>query len=336
MSNIYQIAKIVGLSPSTVGRALSGKGYCNEKTKDIICKAAKELNYAPVHAAKALKTKKTEKIIFAIPDICNPFYFDMINGANSILEKYGYLMVLFYTKHSIEEELRVIQNLKERYADGMIMVSFNFCKKNIDAINCVDAPVVLTNKYDSISSKDKFDYVYIDTRLGIKMATEHLVKQGHQRIAYVGGDMKEQTGDERYKGFKDASLDCGKIFNDTYVFESDYTERGGYLTAKEIFKLSEPPSAIVVSNDLMAIGIMNYCDEKGIKIPDDLAIVGMDNTDVATRVTPKLTSVAMRQEEIGRNAAQILMDRLNGDMGGQKNIKLSPSLVVRQSSVRSE
>ncbi|MCM0650076.1 LacI family transcriptional regulator [Clostridium swellfunianum] len=336
MSSIYEIAKKVGFSPSTVARALNGKGYVDERKREIILNAAKELNYAPSYAAKILKTKRTEKIIFAIPDICNPFYFDMINGANSVLEQYGYLMVLFYTKHNLNEELKVIQHLKEKYADGMIMVSFNFCHENIESINSSEAPVVLTNKYDSVDSDDKFDYVYVDTYLGIKMATEHLLKQGHQRIAYVGGDMKEQTGSERFMGYRDAILDAGLKLESKYIFESNYTESGGYLCGKEILCLEQRPTAVVASNDLMAIGIINACDEAQVKIPDDIAIIGMDNTDIATRVSPKLSSVAMLQEEIGRNAAQILMDRLNGDVGEKKRVKLFPRLVIRQSSVRQE
>lgn len=334
MSSIYEIAKKVGFSPSTVARALNGKGYCDKEKREIILKAAKELNYAPVYAAKILKTKKTEKIIFAIPDICNPFYFDMINGANSVLEQYGYFMVLFYTKHSLKEELKVIQNLKEKYADGMIMVSFNFCEENIEAINLADSPVVLTNKYESINGKDNFDYVYVDTYLGIKMAAEHLIKQGHQRIAYVGGNMKEQTGNERFMGFRDAILNAGIKYDDKYIFESDYTESGGYLCGKKILNLEQRPTAVVASNDLMAIGVMHSCDEAQVKMPDQMAIVGMDNTDTATRVTPKLTSVAMMQEEIGRNAAQILMNKLNGEHNEKKKIKLFPRIVVRDSSVR--
>lgn len=332
ISTIYDIAKKVGLSPSTVSRALSGNGYCDEGKKEIILKAAQELNYAPVYAAKILKTKKTEKIIFAIPDICNPFYFDMINGANSVFEQYSYYMVLFYTKHNLKKELKVIQSLKEKYADGMIMVSFNFCKENIAAINSADAPVVLTNKYDSFDGKDRFDYVYVDTYLGIKMATEHLLDQGHKRIAYVGGDSKEQTGNERYMGYRDAILNAGIKLDDNYIFESDYTENGGYQCGKEILNLKYRPTAVVVANDLMAIGVMDACDEAQVKIPDQMAITGMDNTDTANRVRPKLTSIVMRQEEIGRIAAQLLMDKINGDVKENKKIKLSPKLVVRGSS----
>jgi LacI family transcriptional regulator len=214
------------------------------------------------------------------------------------------------------------------------MVSFNFCEKNIKAINSADAPVVLTNKYDSGNGQDKFDYVYVDTYQGIRMATEHLLKQGHQRIAYVGGNMKEQTGLERYMGFRDTVIDAGLKWEERYIFESNYTESGGYLCGKKILKMNDMPTAVVASNDLMAIGIMNACDEAEIKIPNDISIIGMDNTDIATRVSPKLSSIAMMQEEIGRNAAQILMDRLNGDVEEKKTVKLLPRLVVRESSVR--
>jgi LacI family transcriptional regulator len=334
MGNIYKIAELVGVSPSTVSRALSAKGYCNEKTKNKILEVAKKLNYSPTYAAKILKTKKTEKIIIAIPDICNPYYFDMINGVNNILEQYGYLMVLFYTKHNRKEELRVIQNLKEKYADGMIMVSFNYSDTILSALNSVDAPIVLTNKYDSSDSNNKFDCVYVDTYLGIKQATEHLIKQGHQRIAFVGGDLKEQTGAERFEGYRDALLDEGLRTDESLVFESNYTESGGYLLGKQIFQMKLPPSALVAANDLMAVGIMNAAAECAVRIPDDIAIIGMDNTDISQRVTPKLSTVAMMQEEIGRISAQILMDRLNGDTGEKKIIKLLPRLVIRGTSVR--
>ena len=132
---IYTIAERVGVSPSTVSRALSGRGYCSPKTKSKILAVAKEMNYAPDHAAKMLKMRQTNKIIFAVPDICNPFYFDMINGINQVLEEHDYLMILFYTKHRLQEEMKAIQTLRENVADGMIMVSFHFGEENIGAIN---------------------------------------------------------------------------------------------------------------------------------------------------------------------------------------------------------
>ncbi|MCD9021717.1 LacI family DNA-binding transcriptional regulator [Cohnella silvisoli] len=333
-STIYHIAEQVGVSPATVSRALSGRGYCGEKTKEKILKIAKELNYAPDQAAKMLKTRKTKKIIFAVPDICNPFYFDMINGINQVLESYGYLLILFYTKHSLKEELKAIQNVREKVADGMIMVSFHFCEENIKAINSLHAPVVLTNKYVSAEGGDKFDYVYVDTYEGVKLGTEHLIKQGIEKIAFIGGNMSEQTGFQRYCGYRDALLDANLNLDESLVIPSNYTESGGYLAAQSLLERSERPQAVVAANDLMAIGVMKACEEAGLSIPDDIAVVGMDNLDIASRVYPKLTSVALLQEEIGRNAAQILMDRLHGNLSSDGEIKLLPRLVVRKSSMR--
>jgi len=331
---IYHIAEKVGVSPSTVSRALSGRGYCGEKTKAKIMKAAQELNYAPDSAAKMLKMRRTKKVIFAVPDICNPFYFDMINGINQVLEDHGYLLILFYTKHSLKEELKAIQNLRERVADGMILVSFNFCEENIRAINELQAPVVLTNKYVSPDGNDKFDYVYVDTYKGIRLATEHLLEQGIEKIAYVGGSLGEQTGYQRFCGYREALLDAGLPLDEGMIAESDYTENGGYRAAKAWLQKEDKPEGIVAANDLMALGVMKACEEAGLSIPGDVAVVGMDNLDIASRVHPKLTSVAMMQEEIGRQSAQVLMDRLAGRpvTGGEK--KLLPRLVVRHSSVK--
>ncbi|MBB6672427.1 LacI family DNA-binding transcriptional regulator [Cohnella nanjingensis] len=331
---IYHIAERVGVSPSTVSRALSGRGYCGPKTKSKILAAAEEMNYAPNSAGKALKMKQTNKILFAVPDICNPFYFDMINGINQVLEEYGYLMILFYTKHSLKEELKAIQNVKEKVADGMIMVSFDFGEDNICAINALQAPVVLTNKYVSPAGRDRFDYVYVDTYEGIVLGTEHLIRQGISRIGYIGGSLAEQTGHQRFCGYRDALTAAGLPFAERLVAESDYTEHGGYLAAQAMLRGADRPEGIVAANDLMAIGVMKACEEAGLRIPDDIAIVGMDNLDIASRVHPKLTSVALMQEEIGRQAAQVLMDRIRGVPRPPGEIKLLPRLVVRDSSRR--
>ena len=133
-----------------------------------------------------------------------PFYFDMINGINQVLEEHDYLMILFYTKHRLQEEMKAIQTLRENVADGMIMVSFHFGEENIGAINAPQAPVVLTNKYVSPEGNDRFDYVYVDTYDGIKQSTEHLIRQGLRCIAYMGGNLSEQTGHERFCGYRDA------------------------------------------------------------------------------------------------------------------------------------
>ncbi|GJM78543.1 hypothetical protein HMSSN139_10390 [Paenibacillus sp. HMSSN-139] len=153
MATIYDIAEKLGVSPSTVSRALSGRGYCKEETRKRIIQAAEELDYAPDQSAKMLKTRVSNKVLFTVPDMCNPFYFDMIQGINDVLDPYGYLLILMDTKNRLEEEKRAIQLLREKYADGMIMVSFDFCEENIGLLNRLHAPVVLTNQYVSPAGK---------------------------------------------------------------------------------------------------------------------------------------------------------------------------------------
>ncbi|MGG6313931.1 LacI family DNA-binding transcriptional regulator [Paenibacillus macerans] len=334
MATIYHIAERLGISPSTVSRALSGRGYCKEETRRRILQVASELDYAPDQSAKMLKTRVSNKVLFAVPDICNPFYFDMIQGINGVIEQYGYLLILLDTKNRLEEEQRAIQTLREKYADGMIMVSFHFCEENIAAINRLDAPVVLTNKYESASGNDRFRYVYVDTYQGIKDTVGHFASQGLRRIAYVGGRLREQTGQERYQGYRDGMEEAGLSLEDDWVREGDYTEQGGYSAGLSLLSGSRLPEAVVCANDLMAYGFLSACEEKGVRVPDDLLISGMDNLSLSSRIHPKLTSVSLQAEEIGRMAAQMLVQRMHGETQPIDNVKLLPELIVRESSLK--
>jgi LacI family transcriptional regulator len=335
LATIYDIAEKLGVSPSTVSRALSGRGYCKEETRKRIIQAAEELDYAPDQSAKMLKTRVSNKVLFTVPDMCNPFYFDMIQGINDVLDPYGYLLILMDTKNRLEEEKRAIQLLREKYADGMIMVSFDFCEENIGLLNRLHAPVVLTNQYVSPAGKDRFHYVWVDTQLGIKDVVRHFTSQGIRRIGYVGGRLQEQTGRERYEGYREGLQEAGLPLCADWIRESDYTEQGGYLAGLSLLNGSHPPpEAVACANDLMAYGFLRACEEKRIRVPEDLLLAGMDNLSLSARTSPKLTSVSLRAEEIGRTAAQMLVHRMNGDNRPIENEHLRPKLVVRESSVK--
>ena len=332
MGSIYDIADKVGLSASTVARALRGKGYVSAESKELILRTAVEMDYIPTHAAKMLKSKRTNKILFCIPDIYNPFYFGMIKGVSDVLEQNGYFTILCHTGHRIEEEIRMIQSLRERYGDGMVLVSFNFTKRNIDAVNACGMPVVLTNRFDSPDKTDRFDYVYIDTHKGIRMATEHHLANGHRRIGYVGGRSDEQTGAERLSGYKEILGESGIPIARDIIIESDYTRKGGYEAGKRLLALQKPPTAVVAANDLMAVGLLQACEDAGLSIPGDISLSGMDDTDLGQILRPHLTTVKMREEDIGSNAAKLLLERILDGRTYQKTVRLEPELVVRQSS----
>lgn len=331
MSNIYEIAETTGLSPSTVARALSGRGYCSKKSREIVLKAAQELNYVPIQAAKILKSRITSKIMFCIPDICNPYYFRMIKGVYQELEKHGYYTLLAYTDHNREKELNMIECLRERMTDGMIIVSFHFDEEMIRAIRRTNMPVVLTNLYESYETEDNFDCVYVDHTKASYIAAGYLVKKGHTKIVFVIGDTKEQTGKERLEGYRKALENEGISYSPDYVVETDYTKEGGYASFGEFLDRQLEFTGVVACNDLMGVGCVDACRERGLNIPNDISLVTLDNTDYCTCSYPKLTSVDMMQEQIGLNAAAMVVERIKNERVYKKEMVLQPQVVERDS-----
>lgn len=331
MSTIYDIARETGFSPSTVARALSGRGYCGEAAREVILEAAKRLQYVPVQAAKVLKNKKTKKVMFCIPDIYNPYYFSMIEGANRVLEKHGYYMVLVHSEHNKSKELGFVEALKEQFVDGLIMGSFDFYPGLIQAIRGASVPVVLTNFYESGDGKDNFDCVYVDHTKAIYIATAEMIERGHRNIVFMGGKNTEQTGIERLRGYRAAMEDRGLKYDERYVISSDFTRGGGRRDFETFMKRKLPFTAVVASNDLMGIGCMNACQKLGISIPEDVSIVTLDNTDYCACTFPRLSSVNMMQYQIGYNSAELLMERIEEKRDYKKVVMLEPTLVERNS-----
>lgn len=330
-STIYDVAKKTGYSPSTVARALSGNGYCAEKTKKDILKAAKQINYVPVQAAKILKSKQTKKVMFCIPDLYNPYYFSMIEGANSVLVENGYYMILVHSEHNKEREMQFVEVLREHFVDGMIMGSFHFYPKLADKINIAPVPVVLTNLYESKEGSDLFDCVYVDHTKATYLATAELIKHNHRNIVYIGGETTEQTGRERFNGYLRALREFEVAFDEQSVLCSDFTRRGGRSVMERYLQLGKEFSGVVACNDLMAVGALNACADAGLTIPDDVSFVSLDNTDYCSCTTPRLTSVNMMQYEIGKNAAEMLLEKINNQRTYKKNMVLEPSIVIRNS-----
>lgn len=330
MATIYEIAKEAGVSPSTVARALRGSGYCSLKNREKIQAIARRMGYAPNHAARSLKSKRSQKVLFCIPDIYNPFYFRMIKGATEVLEKHDYFPILCHTRADPKLELRMLSMLQQGYGDGMIFVSFDFNPHNVAAVNASGCPVVLNNNYQSPEGQDRFDCVYVDTYDGVRMAAQHFLDRGVRRIGYIGGRPSTQTGRERFSGFLRALQDANLTPDQRWFKVGDFSMESGHQAMEELVAQGPLPDALVVANDLMAIGAMQVCRDKGISVPGELCLIGMDNSDLARMLG--LSSIHMCEEEIGRNAAELLMQRIE-DYGLQKRtVRLQPQLVLRGSS----
>lgn len=334
---IYDIAKEAGVSPGTVSRTLNNIGYIKDETREKIEKVMKDLKYTPNRAARTLKTKKTGLIMLAIPDTDNPFFVDLIKAVQDVVKYNDYSMVLYYTEGKKSDELKALKLMKENFADGLILINFSFTDDHQKEIDRINVPVVLSSmNVSSIggNEEDRFDYVGVDSRKGMYMAAKHLIMQGHTNIAYIGGVRKFDVFNERYSGYRDALIESGLSIKDELVSWKNYMEISGYEAAIGFAALKHRPTGVCAANDMLAMGALRAFEESGIKVPEDISLVGMDNIDMGARLKPKLSSVSIAQSEIGRTAAELIFKRLkNKEDGISKKIIFEPRLVVRESSI---
>lgn len=331
MSSIYDIAKLVGVSATTVSRALNNNGYCEAKTKQNILDAAAELGYIPNVLAKQLRRNQTHRVLFCIPDICNPFYFRTIQGASRVMEDNDYYIMLYNTEKSQQKELKALNMLQQKYCDGIIMISFDFGEKNIGALRRIDMPAVLGNRVPDIRKGDSFGYIYVDHIYGMELATKHLLDKGCNNVLLMTGDLREQTSRERTGGYTKVLKERNIPLDYDYIVDCNYTTEGAYKAFSEFMEKKLPLDGVIAANDLAAYGVLKYCNEKGITIPDDIKLVSFDNTDYAVVSKPTLTSIDMCQYELGESMAKLLLDRIHGKTDTE-NATLTPTLIERESS----
>ncbi len=333
-TTIYDIAEKTGLSAATVSRVLNGKDNISEKTRNKVMAAAKELHYVTNTFARSLKTKKTEQIIISIPDQSNPFYFDMIDQIHKQAKLNGYSVLLNLTESNEKEELKILKKMKNNLADALIMVTVNITDELVKEAKNSDHPVVLSgiclNTRDM--SEVTYDYVGVDTYRGVYIAAQHLIENGHKNIGYIGLSVDSQPGHQRYQGFCDALNHAGLRIEHNHVVLGGITEEFGYLAAKQLLQAGSHPSALCTSSDIIALGVYRALKEDKVKVPDEISIVSMDNTEICAHIYPSLSSVAVYEGEIGRTAAEIIFRRLKGFDGEFQNIVFQPKLIIRESS----
>lgn len=335
-ATIYDIAEATKYSASTVSRALNG-GVVSEEAKEIILRTAKRMNYQPNNAARSLKSKSTKQILLSIPHLDSAFYFDLIETLNQVVSAKGFSLLLQHTYASEKKELSLLKNIQINNIDALIMISINITERHLKELRHIHCPKVISSIGLDIPGNNTaadYDYVGVNTGEGIFLATEHLIKQGHSDIGYVGLSLDSHTGKERYNGYESAMRKWGLHITPQNIIVGGYTMNFGYDAGRQLLRTGKLPSAVVTTCDHICFGLYRAFEEAGICIPEDIALVGMDNINLSTVIKPKLSSVAIASAEIGRKAGELILDRLNGWDAPKQNVVFKPHLVIRESSVR--
>lgn len=336
MSTIYDVAKKAGVAPSTVSRALNKSGYVSEKTRKAVAHAVRVLNYEPNALARGLTTNSTKTIGFVVSDISNPTYALMVRGAQDIARQDDYLVVIGNSDNDSKQVKSILQRLRSNRVDGFIVTNLeNVDNKEVEKLLQVNIrlkiPTVVVGAFENQAVP--VDILSIDNVEGGYIAAKHLLDLGYERIGIIAGPDIVITR-ERLEGVKKAYLEKSLVPDPDLVLTGTYKQDSGYDLMKQFIEMEQPPSAIFAFNDMMAMGALLALEEEGLSVPNDMRIVGFDDSPYATVVRPKLTTVATYQYEIGRRAVEVLLSRIAlGMPSKQEKTVLVPRLVVRESSV---
>ncbi|RAX40296.1 LacI family transcriptional regulator [Rhizobium tropici] len=324
------VARAAGVSQATVSMVLSGGGASiPAETWERITKAAKDLGYVPNRFAQALKTSRTMTIACIVPDITNPFYPSLIRGIQSVADGQNYDVITVNTDGTPERERHFLDWARQGRVDGVIGVFFTLKAKDFNPLVEAGVPIVRIESSKKRGGEIPIDDIYVDSRAAAQTVTEYLLGLGHKRIALVAGRGGPQA--HRIEGYRKALAEFGHP--DHVVTDDEFSEMGGVRAAESILGGDFRPTAIFAANDLMAIGVMQSLRERGIRIPEDIAVVGFDDISAAKLVTPTLTTVAQFQWKMGERAAQMLMERLRGEKTGAGTaVEMPFDLIVRGST----
>lgn len=339
-ATIKDIAERCGVSITTVSRVINNKaeGVGNE-TRGRIIEAIELLNYQPNSIARSMVTKKTNTIALVIPDICNPFFPELARGVEDCCTREGYNLFLCNTDGSAEKELSHIKFLRERLVDGIIFTTQNaeefsgiFCELRKDKF-----PFVFIERY--IDDLEDLLGVYVDNSQGMYRAVKFLFENGHRNIAFITGPFNTTNAVMRFKGFQQAHLELDTDIDYSLVKEGDYKVQSGYRQMKAILEESRGKfTAVIASNDLMAIGACNAIQEAGLRVPEDISVIGFDNISFTDICQPRITTVGIPIYNMGYTASKLLIDTLHGKELQSRKFVFDAELIIKQSAgkVRAE
>jgi len=327
-STIVDVAKAARVHPSTVSRVLSDRpGHLlRPETRARVLAVVDQLGYRPSALARSLRLKRTLTLGMLVPDIANTFLAGIIKGAEVAAHERGYTLILCNTADLPDREATYIRVLREREVDGVLVASTRMADGTIDGLRRDGFPFVLVNR--AAGGADDL-VVSVDNSRYAGLVIEHLVERGHLRIAHVAGPRSTTTGAERITGVGDAARRLG--ISVEVVEAETWSEVGGYRAGRQLFR-DVPPTAIFGANDLIALGVLRAAREAGLRVPDDLALAGFNDTPEAELVG--LTTVHVEQEEMGARAASLLIAQLEGETIAERSIVLPAALVVRSSTMR--
>jgi LacI family transcriptional regulator len=330
--NIHNIARDASVSIATVSRVINGHSSVSPEVRKRVQDTIQRLAYRPNIIARSLRTQQSGSIGVVVPNISNAYFSDAVRAFQDEVEGAGYTTFIVNTDGKIDREQAALRTLQERRVDGVVLVSAagKSTPALLDLLRASTPVVAMDRRIDHPA----IDHVLMDVRRGTMEAVLHLVGQGRRRIAFLAGPAGLSTAKEKLAGYRDGLRKSGIVFDKSLVFPGDYTFAGGEAQSAEIIRRRPRPNAIVVANNLMALGAMRTLLRASLDIPREIAFFGVDDADWSDTIKPAVSVVAQPTAAMGRETARLFLRRKeNGDAAKSGEIVVLPtSLVLREST----
>jgi LacI family transcriptional regulator len=326
---IEDIAQAAGVHPASVSRALRGvPGKVSAETRERIAQIAKELGYQPNAIAASLRTKQTNLVAIVVPDVGNPLFGPIVQGLEAELRRNGYMSLMVQPPEDPGERRAVILALANRHVSGLLILAAESDDPMLQAIVERSLPAVLVNRG---FGERRFSSVVNDDRESVRLVLEHLAGLGHTRIAHISGPLASSTGRARRDAFLDLAADFG-IQRPIVVEAAAFTRPAGAAAARELWRRSSKPTAIFAANDLIALGALGVLREAGVRVPQDVSIVGHNDMPFLDLIDPPLTTVRVAVDQMSRQSAQLLLELMREPHEPPSMRVLTPRFVLREST----
>jgi len=340
MKNITlkEIAETLGISITTVSKALKNYPDVSEKTRRSVIALAEKLQYTPNSFAVNLRTKESKTIGLIIPEVVHHFFSGIVNGIIAEAEKNGYLVIILQSNESLELEKKQVALLINKRVDGILMALSNDSNDDdhIKEILNRNIPFV---QFDKISKLIPSSKVIINDQRAAMDAVQHLIDKGCKRIAHIRGPVNPQNAIDRFLGYKKALEKNDLPYDSSLVYTcKNVTFEEGLAFAEQITEEHPDVDGIFVITDLVAVGVLTYCNKKGIKIPNDIAVIGFSNWFMSQVITPQLSTVDQPSYEMGVAAFSLLLEEMISHKDNvpfkPKTIELPTSIIERESTLK--
>jgi LacI family transcriptional regulator len=332
MANIKQVALLAGVSTATVSHVLNRKPNVNPRLRERVLKVVRDLNYHPNTLARSLKTRTSRTVGMIITDILNLFYPSVVRGAEDVLAREGYTLIVGNSDGDAEKEEAYYDTLIAKRVDGLLLITCptEYPPAYFSRHNSEETPVVLINRdYPSLRA----DAFLVNHREGSQGAVAHLIGRGHRRIGIVTGPSQHVSSRQRFLGYEQALRDHGLPVDPTLIREGRFDIKSGYEQTKALLSLSERPTALFICNAPMAMAALRAIFDAGLRCPEDVALVSFDDMEWFDLIRPRITAVAQPTYELGASAAEMLLRRVSGEFSDPPCRKvLATELIVRESS----